>query len=210
MSPSSERNSPASKGEATRARIVQKALELGASVGLEGISIGELAQDLGLSKSGLFAHFGSKEQLQLDVLDLAAELFSSSVFDAAARSERGEARVARVFDNLLKWISSRGVPGGCIFLAGAFEWDDLQGPVRQRVVEWFERFNAALARLATRGMQQGAFRADLDAELFAFELHSILTKYHLEWRLLRSKKAVMLARRSFERLLADARRRSGA
>jgi AcrR family transcriptional regulator len=206
MSPSSERNGPASKGEATRARIVQRALELGGRVGLEGISIGELAQDLGLSKSGLFAHFGSKEQLQLDVLDFAAELFRASVFDAAARAERGEAKVARVFDNLLDWISSRGVPGGCIFLAGAFEWDDLQGPVRQRVVEWFEKFNVAVARVAARAVQQGAFRADLDTELFAFELHSILTKYHLEQRLLRSKKAATLARRSFERLLADARR----
>jgi AcrR family transcriptional regulator len=205
MSPSSERNGPASKGEATRSRILHRALELGASVGLEGISIGDLAQDLGLSKSGLFAHFGSKEQLQLDVLDLAADLFRESVFDAVTRAERGEAKVVRLFENLLKWISSRGVPGGCIFLAGAFEWDDLQGPVRQRVVEWFEKFNAALARVAAGAVQQGAFRADLDTELFAFELHSILTKYHLEQRLLRSKKAVTLARRSFERLLADAR-----
>ncbi|HWO11575.1 MAG TPA: TetR/AcrR family transcriptional regulator, partial [Polyangiaceae bacterium] len=133
MAPLSERQS--SKGEATRARIVQRALELAARVGLEGISIGELAQDLGLSKSGLFAHFGSKEQLQLDVLDLAAELFRASVFDPALRAQRGEAKVVRLFENLLAWVHDRGQPGGCIFLAGAFEWDDVPGPVRQRVVE---------------------------------------------------------------------------
>src|SRR4051812_2258977 len=197
MSPASERNGPASKGEATRARIIRRALEIATSAGLEGISIGELAQDLGLSKSGLFAHFGSKEQLQLDVLDLAAEQFSAAVFDTAARAERGEAKVVRVFDNILKWSSSRAVPGGDIFLAGAFEWDDMQGPVRQRVVDWFEKFNGALARAASAAVQHGAFRADLDTELFAFELHAIVTKHHLEHRLLQSKRARTLAWRAF-------------
>jgi len=203
MAPLSERQS--SKGEATRARIVQRALELAARVGLEGISIGELAQDLGLSKSGLFAHFGSKEQLQLDVLDLAAELFRASVFDPALRAQRGEAKVVRLFENLLAWVHDRGQPGGCIFLAGAFEWDDVPGPVRQRVVEWFEKFNAAVARAARGAVEAGAFRADLDPELFASELHGVVLKYHLELRLLRNGKASSLARRAFERLLADAR-----
>lgn len=208
MSPASERSPGSrgeSKGEATRARIIQRALELTASVGFEGLSIGDLAQDLGLSKSGLFAHFGSKEQLQLDVLDLAAELFRQGVFDPAVRADRGEAKVARLFENLLGWISSRGVPGGCIFLAGAFEWDDAEGPVRQRVVEWFEKFNASLARAASVAIKEGDFRADLDPELFSYELYGILAKFHLESRLLRNRKASSLARRAFKRLIEDAR-----
>jgi AcrR family transcriptional regulator len=208
MAPVSERN-PASrgesKGETTRARIVQRALELAASSGFEGLSIGLLAQDLGLSKSGLFAHFGSKEQLQLDVIDTAAEMFRSAVFDPVLRAAVGEARVLALFQNYLKWIQSRDLPGGCIFSAGAFEWDDARGPVRQRMVEWFEKFNASVVRTVAGVVEQGEFRADLDVELFASELHGILLKYHLEARLLRSRKALALARRAFQRLLADAR-----
>lgn len=205
MAPASERSSPSSKGEATRARILQHALALAARVGLERISIGELAQEMALSKSGLFAHFGSKEQLQLDVLDRAAELFRSAVFEPA-RVQRGEAKVTCIFENLLAWVNDRGHPGGCIFLAGAFEWDDVPGPVRQRVVDWFEKFDAAVARAAQRAVDSGEFRADLDLELFGSELHGIVLKYHLELRLLRNKKAAALARRAFERLLSGARR----
>lgn len=204
MPPSSER-APASKGEATRARIVQRALELAARLGLEGLSIGLLAQDLGLSKSGLFAHFGSKEQLQLDVLDLAAELFREAVFDAAWRGASGEAKLARLFENILGWVAARGVPGGDIYLAGAFEWDDVPGAVRQRVVDWFEKFKASLARAVHAAVEQGALRPDVDAELFAFQLHGIFTSFHLEARLLNNPKAPELARRAFEHLLAGAR-----
>jgi AcrR family transcriptional regulator len=186
-----------SKGEATRARIVQRALELAAGAGLDGLSIGNLARDLGLSKSGLFAHFGSKEQLQLDVIDTAAELFRSAVFDPALRAALGEARVLTLFENYLKWIQSREVPGGCVFSAGAFEWDDARGPVRQRIVEWFEKLNGSLVRVVAGAVERGEFRADLDVDLFANELHGILLKYHLEVRLLRNKKAATFARRAY-------------
>jgi AcrR family transcriptional regulator len=208
MSPASERQPGSrgeSKGETTRTRIIQHALTLAASAGFEGLSIGQLAQDLGLSKSGLFAHFGSKEQLQLDVIDTAAEMFRSAVFDPVLRASVGEARVLALFENYLKWIQSRDLPGGCIFSAGAFEWDDAQGPVRQRMVEWFDRLNASITRAVAGALEQGEFRADLDVELFANELHGILLKYHLEVRLLRNKKALTFARRAFQRLLADAR-----
>jgi AcrR family transcriptional regulator len=194
-----------SKGEGTRARIVRRALELTASAGFEGLSIGNLARDLGLSKSGLFAHFGSKEQLQLDVIDTAAELFRSAVFDSVLRAPVGEARVLTLFESHLKWIQSREVPGGCVFSAGAFEWDDGRGPVRQRIVDWFDKFNAAVVRVIAGAVERGEFRADLDVDLFGNELHGILLKYHLETRLLRNKKAVALARRAFQRLLSDAR-----
>jgi AcrR family transcriptional regulator len=194
-----------SKGEATRARIVQRALELTTSAGFDGLSIGDLAADLRLSKSGLFAHFGSKEQLQLDVLDAAAESFKAAVFDPVPRTSPGDARVVALFENILKWIQSRDMPGGCVFMAGAFEWDDAQGPVRQRLVEWHEKFKTGIVRIVSIAVEQRAFRADLDAELFAHELHGILLEYHLEARLMRNKKAPAFARRAFQRLLIDAR-----
>jgi len=218
MAPSSERSpgsrgdssradakAEASKGESTRARIVQRALELTTSVGFDGLSIGDLAADLGISKSGLFAHFGSKEQLQLSVLDAAAESFRAAVFEPVPRNTAGDARVVALFENVLKWIQSRDVPGGCIFMAGAFEWDDARGPVRERLVEWHEKFKLGVMRAVSLSVEQRLFRADLDAELFAHELHGILLEYHLEARLMRNKKAQVFARRAFQRLLADAR-----
>src|SRR3954469_13108391 len=132
------------KGEATRARIIQRALELAGNVGLESVSIGDLAQDLGLSKSGLFAHFRSKERLLLDVLEVAAEHFTARIFRPAVKKPRGEARLVALFELWLKQIHSRELPGGCVFMAGAFEWDDRQGPVRERVVGHFKALHQTL------------------------------------------------------------------
>jgi AcrR family transcriptional regulator len=204
--PSSSEREAGSKGEATRARIIQRALELAGHVGLESLSIGDLAQELGLSKSGLFAHFKSKERLLLDVLEVAAEHFKERIFRPAVKKPAGEARLVALFENWVKQIHSRELPGGgCVFMAGAFEWDDRQGPVRERVVGHFKALNATFVRAARISVDVGQFRSDLDVDQFANELHSILLKYHLEARLLRNKKALLYARRAFERLLADAR-----
>ncbi|MEY2932078.1 MAG: hypothetical protein RL033_2827 [Pseudomonadota bacterium] len=198
--------SEASKGEATRSRIVARALELAGQVGLESLSIGDLARELGLSKSGLFAHFRSKERLLLDVLEVAAEHFTARIFRPAVLEPRGEARLVALFENWVKQIHSRELPGGgCVFMAGAFEWDDRQGPVRERVVGHFKTLHTTLARAARISVEEGQFRQDLDLDQFAHELHAILLKYHLEARLLHNRKAISYARRAFERLLADAR-----
>lgn len=197
---------PNSKGEATRARIIEHALELARHVGLESLSIGDLAQELGLSKSGLFAHFGSKERLLLDVLDVAAEHFTDRIFRPAVTQPRGEARLAALFETWLEQIDSRELPGSsCVFMASAFEWDDRQGPVRERVVSHFRTLHATLARAVQIAIEEKQFRADLDPEQFAHELHGILLQHHLEARLLRNDKATLHARRAFEHLLADAR-----
>jgi AcrR family transcriptional regulator len=193
------------KGEATRARIIQRALELAGNVGLESVSIGDLAQDLGLSKSGLFAHFRSKERLLLDVLEVAAEHFTARIFRPAVQKPRGEARLVALFELWLKQIHSRELPGGCVFMAGAFEWDDRQGPVRERVVGHFKALHQTLARAARISIDEKQFRADLDVDQFANELHAVLLKYHLEARLLRNRRALLHARKAFQRLLADAR-----
>jgi AcrR family transcriptional regulator len=197
--------SEASKGEATRARIIQRALELAGHVGLESLSIGDLAQELGLSKSGLFAHFKSKERLLLDVLEVAAAHFTDRIFRPAMKQPRGEARLVALFENWVKQIHSRELPGGgCVFMAGAFEWDDRQGPVRERVVGHFKALHATLVPAVRLSIEEKQFRADLDVDQFANELHAILLKYHLEARLLQNRRALLHARRAFDRLLADA------
>ncbi len=195
----------ASKGEETHARIVEHARILASTVGLEGLTIGALATDLGLSKSGLFAHFKSKEKLQLDVLDAAAEHFRREVFVPALSKPRGEPRMRAIFENWLAWALSKDLPGGCIFLAGALEWDDREGPVRDKLTLWFRALSMGLARAAGLGVSEGHLRADLDLSQFASDWHAIVIKYHLDARLLRDERALVHARRAFERLLNDAR-----
>lgn len=200
------RSTPAalSKGEDTHARIVEHAMLMAGEVGLEGLTIGALASALGLSKSGLFAHFKSKERLQLDVLDAAAEQFRSRVFLPSLAARRGQPRLRAIFQNWLGWAEE--LPGGCLFLAGALEWDDRQGAVRQRLVDWFDALEQGLTRAVALAIEEAHFRADLDAVQFAFEMHGIAMKFHVDRRLLRSSRAHAQAVRAFDRLLEDAAR----
>ncbi len=194
-----------SKGEATRQRIVQRALELASRVGLEGLTIGELASDMGLSKSGLFAHFRSKERLQLAVLEAAARDFADKVFLPALGLPRGETRLRAIFDNWLAWIRSSGSHGGCIFLAGAMEWDDREGPVRDAIVAWFHQLYSALRKAVSLCIEAGQFQSELDVEQFTSDMHGIALKYHLDARLLRSGRSLQRAQTAYERLAASAR-----
>lgn len=194
-----------SKGDATKRRILEHALHLAGVRGLDGLTIGELAVDLGLSKSGLFAHFKSKERLQLEVLEFAAEHFGRSVMVPALALPRGERRLRAIFENWLGWIRATERTGGCVFIAGAVEWDDREGPVRDALVHWFEQLHKMFLRAAQLCVDVGDFRADLDVPAFAYDLHGIALKYHLERRLLRTPKADERVRAAFERLLNRAR-----
>ena len=122
------------KGEITRHAILERATALASRSGLEGISIGHLAEDLGLSKSGLFAHFGSKEALQVEILRFAAERFVENVVRPALAQPRGEPRVRAIFERWIAWDRSHSVPGGCLFVAAASELDDRPGPARDELV----------------------------------------------------------------------------
>lgn len=179
-------------------------MTLASSVGLEGLTIGALASDLGLSKSGLFAHFKSKEKLQLDVLDAAAEHFRSRVFLPALSVQRGLPRLRAIFQHWIAWARSKELPGGCIFLAGALEWDDREGPVRQRLVGWFRALEVGLTRSVQLTIDEGHFRPDVDPEQFASEMHALVIKYHLDARLLRSERAVEHAKIAFEARITSA------
>jgi AcrR family transcriptional regulator len=197
-----------SKGLETRDRILRQAMRVVSKDGLEGLSIGPLADSLGMSKSGLFAHFGSKEELQLEVLRTAATDFEETVIRPALKAPRGPERLRRMFENWLRWAASSDRKGGCLFAGAAFELDDRPGPARDFVAEQSKVLLGVLARTARLGIEAGAFRTDLDCDLLAFQIHALLLGFHHFRRLLRQRGAEEQARASFERLLADAARRS--
>jgi len=197
------------KGDLTRQSILERAAALASRVGLEGVTIGRLAEELGLSKSGLFAHFRSKEALQEQVLRFAGERFIEAVARPAVTAPRGEPRVRALFEGWLRWARTGATRSGCVFVAASTELDDQPGPVRDRLVrlqkDWLE-FMAQAYRLA---QAEGHFRGG-DAEQFAQDLHGTLLAYHHAARLLRDPKAESRARAAFEALVAAARGRSGA
>src|SRR3954452_22416405 len=153
-----------SKGDETRDRILDWAFRTASRTGLEGLSIGGLATELGLSKSGLFAHFGSKEDLQLAGLEVAATRSTETVMRPASRAPRGEPRIRRLFENWLAWIGDPATPGGCVFLAAAAELDDREGRPRDFLAGSQKQLVAALARSARMAVEEGHFAARLDAE----------------------------------------------
>ena len=197
------------KGEATRERILESALELATTEGLTGLSIGRLAERNGMSKSGLFAHFGSLEGLQLDVLELATARFRETVFTPALRADRGEPRVRALFDHWLEWIDHQSLPGGCLFTAAAIELDDQPGSTRDALVDMQRQWTETLARAVRIAIEERHFRADTDPQLFAFQFHSIVLGYHHARRLLRDPDAGRRARGAFEGLIESARPRKG-
>src|SRR5690242_13771922 len=123
------------KGEATHQAILSRAMILASRIGLEGLTIGKLASDLRLSKSGLFAHFQAKEKLQIQVLDTAANAFLEGVIRPALQAPRGEQRVRKLVENWLEWAKHKNEDGGCIFVSAAAELDDRPGVVRDHLVK---------------------------------------------------------------------------
>ena len=194
------------KGEVTRQRIVEHAANLASRTGLEGLSIGGLAEDLGISKSGLFAHFRSKDALAVQVLEHAAARFVEVVVKPALAAPRGEPRLRAVFDRWPEWPEKSGMEGGCFFVAAAAELDDRPGPARDLLVRQQRDWLEIVAGVVRSGIAEGQFRKDLDPDQIAYELYGLLLAFHHARRLLRDPKAETRARRSFEDLLARARR----
>ncbi|MDZ4789594.1 MAG: TetR/AcrR family transcriptional regulator [Hyphomicrobiales bacterium] len=188
------------KGKQTRTQIIEHAISLARTVGLEGVSLGALADRTGLSKSGLFAHFKSKEALQVDVVEAATEFFIAAVTRPALWHPRGEARLRALFKYYLHWISS-GAPSGCIFMSLGYEFDDRPGPVRDRLLQsqrdWFE----TLKIVARHASEAGYLRPDVDFDQFAFEFMGISTAYEYALKLLHHPEAEVIANRAFDGLL---------
>ncbi|HET7826246.1 MAG TPA: TetR/AcrR family transcriptional regulator [Anaeromyxobacter sp.] len=196
------------KGERTRGAILDGAWRLATELGLEGLTLGRLAEDLELSKSGLFAHFGSKDELQTATLARAAERFAEIVILPALQSTGGEQRLRALVERWLDWPRRARQPGGCIFVAAAAELDDRPGPARDKLVALQREWRDTLARVVKRAQDLGDLRPDVDPGQLAFEIQGIGLACHETARLLRDPRAVERARAAFERLLADARARS--
>lgn len=199
-----------SRGDVTRQMILERALSLASELGLEGVTIGHLATDLNLSKSGLFAHFQSKEALQLQLLDFAALRFFEIVIRPAMAFPAGENRIRAMFENWLAWPKPEALPGGCFFVAAATELDDRPGSLRDRLVELQVRWLGVLAESARQAVAEGEFLPEIDGEQFAHDVYGVMLAFHHAARLLRDPKAKARARTAFESLLAAARRPSMA
>lgn len=190
------------KGALSRARYAEEAYRVARLVGLEGLSIGELSSELGVSKSGLFAHFGSKENLQLAVLDRAADDFRQAVFVPALEKSRGVERVRAIFERWLDWAAS-AERGGCVFLSSAMDYDDREGAVREAVAGWFQQLHQGLERTFWIAVCEGELPQQELAQLVT-ELHGIVLQFHLEARLLRRPGARERAQRALTHLLERA------
>jgi AcrR family transcriptional regulator len=185
--------------------VLGHALAQASQVGLSGVTIGTLAERARMSKSGLFAHFESKEALEIAVLEEASKRFVETVVAPALRRKRGEPRVRALLEYWRRWANAEFMPGGCVFVASIAELDDRPGPVRDRLIacqrDWLDTLTTAI-RIA---VEEGHFRRDLDPAQLAHDFLSLAYGTHLLGRLLRDPKAEERRRAAFEQLLSGAR-----
>jgi AcrR family transcriptional regulator len=189
------------KGQQTKAAIVDAALALAAQVGLEGLSIGAIAEGMHMSKSGVFAHFGSREELQISVVQEYHARFERDVFKPAMLPARGLPRLRALFDNWMKQTSNE-IDSGCIYISGAVEFDDRPGPVRDALVATMNTWQLAMHRAVEMAIAEGHLRPDSDPGQLAFEIHGLILALHFEARFLRNPKGLARARQGFDNIVA--------
>lgn len=191
-----------SKGAATRELILSRALEIADARGIDAITIGTLADAVGMSKSGVFAHFGSREELQLAVLDAAARGFTEEVFVPAVRERRGMPRLRAILHGWMRRTLRYGESHACPIGAAALEFDDRPGPIRERVLEHLIHLRREIARAVAIAVQQGHLRADTDPDQIAFEVHGLVLAFQFELKLFGMQRALPRVESAVERLLA--------
>ena len=188
------------KGQQTRAAILEAALGLASHMGLEGLSIGALAEVTRMSKSGVFAHFGSREELQISVVREYHAKFEEEVFYPAMREPRGLPRLRTLFDRWVRRVSVE-IDSGCIYISGAVEFDDRPGPVRDALVTMVQTWQDALERAIRMGIEEGHLKPDTDPAQMLFEVHGLILALHHDARFLRHPGAIERARAAFDRVL---------
>lgn len=193
-----------SKGEETRAAILKAALRQASVHGFEGLTIGGLAEQTGMSKSGLFAHFGSKEELQIATLDEALRRFNETATLPALSAPRGLKRMEAMCEGWLTWTSKNDL-AGCPLMTAMAEFDDKPGPVRDAVLEHMKRLHDGLVRAVQMAMESGEFRIDTDPEQLAFEIFGIVSSCYRSRNLFRDPNANQRARTAFQRLVSSVR-----
>ena len=189
------------KGKDTRVTIIETGLEMASQLGLECVTIGNLSKEMQMSKSGLFAHFQSKENLQIDILNYAAEDFRQFVILPALKTERGISRIRYLVDRWIGWGNK--LTGGCIFVSAGMEYSDRPGKVRETLLRQQEEWIDCLRRIAKSAIKAGDFRKEIDCEQFAFDLYSLLLGFHYYYKLLNDKKTKKRQQVAFERLLKN-------
>jgi AcrR family transcriptional regulator len=192
---------PLMKGRQTRAAILDAALALASHMGLEGLSIGALAEVTQMSKSGVFAHFGSREELQISVVREYHAKFDEEVFRPALKLPRGLPRLRAMFERWVQRVAVE-IDSGCIYISGAVEFDDRPGPVRDALVAMVQTWQDALARAIRMAVEEGHLRADTDAKQLLFEIHGLILALHHDARFLRHPGAVERARVGFEHVMS--------
>ncbi len=189
------------KGEDTKSTILETGLDMASRLGLECVTIGSLAKATHLSKSGLFAHFQSKENLQVCIINHAAEIFWENVVAPSLKVQAGIPRIKALVKNWVRWGST--LTGGCIFVSASSDFSDRPGNVRDALIRQQEFWLDCLSRIAKSAIKAGDFREDTDCGQFAFDLYSLLLGVHLYYKLLRDRETGMRQRSALDRLLKD-------
>ena len=189
------------KGQQTRAAILEAALGLASHMGLEGLSIGALAEVTQMSKSGVFAHFGSREELQISVIREYHAKFEEEVFYPALEAPRGLPRLRALFERWVKRVSIE-IDSGCIYISGAVEFDDRPGPVRDALASMVRSWHQALERAIRLAIEEGHLKPETDPMQMLFELHGLILALHHDARFLHRPGALDRAHQAFEHLLA--------
>ncbi len=192
------------KGELTRATILDVALNLASRDGLEGLTIGLLAERMHMSKSGVFAHFGSREDLQIEVVKLYHHHFEQEVFYPSMKEPRGLPRLRAMFSRWVKRVTVE-IASGCIYISGAVEYDDRPGAIREELATMVRAWQGALRRCVSQAIEMGHLRADADADQLVYEMYGLVLALHHDARFLKMPGSTERAQLGFERLLESYR-----
>jgi AcrR family transcriptional regulator len=193
------------KGRTTRDRILDTGLNLLSTSGFAGVTIGQLASQVGMSKSGLFAHFKSKEEIDIALLEQMVEVASKNVVVPAMRAQQGLPRLTALVKNWFGWSTKAGLLGGCPAAAGMFELDDVEGPVREKLLELEKQWNEALKQFIVEAIATGELRKDLDIDQFIWELMGFYLNHHASRRFMRNRDANQRAKQAFQGLIDRSR-----
>ncbi len=195
------------KYERTHQQLLRHGLGLVSSCGFGGVTIGELAAQAKLSKSGVFAHFGSSEALQLELLQAAAALAGREVLEPAMQAPPGLPRLRRLFDRWLGWAPRSGLPGGCPFVAATAEFDEVEGAVRDYLVETLAGLLGVFQQVIGEAVELKQLGAETDAKALAWQLFGLYNAHHTMQRLMRDREADAVALQGFEVLIQAAQPR---
>ncbi len=197
------------KGELTRAAILDVALGLASRDGLEGLTIGLLADRMNMSKSGVFAHFGSRTDLQIEVLKLYHNVFEHEVFMPSLQAPRGLPRLEAMFARWIKRVTVE-IASGCIYISGAAEYDDRPGAIREELVAMVRVWQNALHRCVVQAVEMGHLQEGTDPQQLVYEMYGLILALHHDARFIKRPGSVERAEAGFARLIADYRRQDVA